>query len=299
MHRYFAFLLTLTAFAQDAEYWPLAPGNQWVYQSTLGEPFTVEVLRTETIAGQNYAIVRGFAGASDLPLRQQGSTLLVYDRASRQEKTYVDFSQPTGRNFASAVHPCNPTANIAERDAKEKLPLGDFSGMVAVRYNIAQCADAGLTQDLFLPYIGLMRRTETSITGPRHHDLVYARINGFIQVGVPESGFAVNASMVSRGWLVRMTLRHTGKLDFPSSQVFDIRVKDEKGETVYFWSADKIFLAALQSLEVNGEKNFATVIPGLNRAGRYTIEAWLTTMGSQPFKASTEFVVEVGVGSTP
>lgn len=298
MNKYFAFFIAVAAFAQDPEYLPLRPGNQWIYQASLGEPLTVEVTRLETIAGNNYAIVRGLHGTGETPLRQQGNLLLVYDRAARQEKTYLDFSQPLDRNFPSAAHACNPTAAIADRDAKEKLPLGDFSGMIAVRYNIAGCADAGLTQDLFLPYIGLMRRTETSFTGPRHYDLVYARINGFIQVAVPETGFAVHAALVPRGWLVRMTLRHTGKLDFSSSQTFDIRVKNDKDETVYVWSADKSFLAALQTIEVNGEKNWATVIPGANRVGRYTVEAWLTTMGSQPFKASTALVVEVGIGAS-
>ena len=287
MKRCLLFVIAASAFAQDLEYWPLTPGNQWIYRASLGEPLTVEVTRLEAIGGNNYAMVRGLAGAGETPLRQQGNLLLVYDRITRQEKTYLDFAQPLDRNFPSAVHPCNPTAAIADRDAKEKLPLGDFSGLIAVRYNSANCADAGLTQDLFLPYIGLMLRTETSFTGPRSYDLVYARINGYIHVAVPETGFAVHTALAPRGWLVRMTLRHTGKLDFSSGQTFDISVRNERGEVVYTWSADKSFLAALQSIEVNGEKNWATVIPGVNRAGRYTVEAWLTTMGSQPFKAST------------
>ena len=301
MQRYFLFLLAATAFAQEPEYWPLTPGNQWIYRASLGEPLTVEVIRNETMGENTYAIGRGLAGVSETPLRQQDGRLLLYDRAARQEKTYVDFSQPLERSFASAAHPCNSTAVIADRDAKEKLPLGDFAGMISVRYGGLTCADAGLTQDLFLPYIGLMRRTETSFTGPRSYDLVYARINGYIQLAAAETGFSVHASPGPRGWLIRMTLRHTAgaplKLDFSSSQTFDISVKNDKGEVVYTWSADKSFLAALQSLQVTGEKNWATAIPGVNRVGRYTVEAWLTTMGGQPHKASTEVVVGVGVGA--
>lgn len=301
MSRSFAFLIltAATLAAQDLEYWPLAPGNQWVYRASLGEPLTVTVARHEVVDGKTYAVLTGLPNTS--LLRQDGARLMTYDRESRQEKVYLDFGAPLDRQVPSSVDRCNPTAAIVSRDATAKLPLGTFEGLIAVRYGPGPCADAGLTQDLFRPYVGLMRRTETSFTGPRHYDLVYGRINGVLVFSTPETGFAVHVAPDTNGWLVRMTLRHTVgeplKLDFSSGQVFDITVKDERGQQIYTWSADKLFLAALQSLEVSGERSWSTLIPGVNRAGKYTVEAWLTTMGAQPFRASTIAVVEVGIGN--
>jgi len=289
--------LAVSAFAQP-EYWPLTAGNQWVYNAGLGGPFTVEVTGTEAANGRTYAVVRGFQGDAGgvLRLRQDGERLMVWD--GRQERVYLDFGAPVGRAFATAAHECSPTAAIANRDAAAKLPLGDFGGLIEVRYNIERCADVGLTGDLFLPYIGLMRRTSTSIAGPVHHDLVYARINGVVMVSVPETGFGVSVAPSGVGaganWMVRMTLRTAAplRLDFSSGQTFDISVKNEKGETVYFWSADKSFLAMLQSIDVRGEKNWVAAVPVPRGAGRYTVEAWLTTMGGVPYRASVLATVE-------
>ena len=92
-----------------------------------------------------------------------------------------------------------------------------------------------------------------------------------------------------------MTLRHTSqeplRLDFSSGQTFDVSVVDEKDVPVYRWSADKSFIAALQSIEVTGERNWSALIPAIRAPGRYTVEAWLTTSGGQPFKASASIVV--------
>jgi hypothetical protein len=304
MRHSFAFLLLATsAFAQEniaaaPEYWPLTPGNQWVYRASFGEPLTVAVTGRETVGDVVYSVVTGLG--ESLLLRQDGHRLLRYDRAERTEKVYLDFGAPLDRSVPSFAHPCNGTAAIASRDARLRLPLGEF-GLINVIYGSNVCADAGLTQDLFLPYVGLMRRVEGSLTGDRRYDLIYARINGVVMVATPETGFGVHASFDPKGWHVRMTLRHNQgeplKLNFASGQVFDIEVKNEKGEAIYRWSADRTFLAALQTMEVSGERNWATVIPGTNRAGRYSVEAWLTTMDGVVFRASTALVVEVGIGN--
>ena len=70
MQRYVIFLVAAHALGQDLEYWPLTPGNQWVYTASLGEPLTVEVTRNETIGENTYALVRGLAGVTETPLRQ-------------------------------------------------------------------------------------------------------------------------------------------------------------------------------------------------------------------------------------
>lgn len=44
--------------------------------------------------------------------------------------------------------------------------------------------------------------------------------------------------------------QHTLILDFPSSQTFDIFLFDQDNETVCQWSADKMFMQALQSVSI-------------------------------------------------
>jgi hypothetical protein len=300
---------TLAAQEPAVEYWPLTPGNQWIYRSSLGEPLTVSVTRQRSLGGRVYAEVTGLLRPALQPLllRQEGHQLMAFDPAMGAEQLYLDLGGPLNQSRPSLAHPCNSTAAVTSRHAMAALPLGSFEGLIAVRYGGNTCADAGLTEDFFLPYVGLMRRTETTLTGPRSYDLVYSRINGVVMISTPETGFAVHVSPDSRGWLIRMTLRHTAgeplRLDFASGQIFDIAIKNEKGEVVYRWSADKSFIAALQSIEVSGERNWATLvagsaIPGSNRAGRFTVDAWLTTLGGQLFRASTLFVVEAGIAQT-
>lgn len=287
------FAFSLVAFAslaaQAPEYFPLTPGNQWVYRAAIGEPLTVSVDRTETFNGTTYAVVKGLG--AETPLRQnEAGVLLAYDAATRTERVYVDFSAPVEQTFRSAAHPCNSTAVIADRDARERLPLGDFSGLIAVRYGGAVCADAGLTQDLFLPYVGLMRRTETTLAGPRRYELVYARINGVVMVSTPETGFAVHAAVDGNRILARLTLRHTWptpvRLEFSSGQEFDFTLKNEKGEVVYRWSDGRGFTQALMTYDVRLERNWSVQLPRPATPGRYVLEGWLTTRDGA-WRAST------------
>ena len=289
--RPFAFFLAASAFAQVPEYLPLTPGNQWVYRAPIGEPLSVSVDRLEAVDGRTYAVLRGLTGG-DLWLRQSDEGVLyAWDAGARAERVYLDFSAATGQTFRTAAHQCNPTATIVHKDMRAKLPLGDFAGLIAVRYNPGQCADAGLTQDLYLPYVGLMRRTETSIIGPRLYDLVYARINGVVMVSAPEAGFAVHAAVEGVRIHTRLTLRNTLggplRLTFSSGQQFDLSLTNDKGEVVYTWSATRSFIQALTSLDINGEYNWAVVVPKPAAPGRYVLNAWLTTVGSVAWRAST------------
>jgi hypothetical protein len=91
---------------------------------------------------------------------------------------------------------------------------------------------------------------------------------------------------------LRVKLDDPLTLTFGSGQTYDIVVRDEKGVEVYRWSKGKAFTMALRSMAFQrGEKIWAVSVPmGENitpwPAGRYTVEAWLTTMGAERYAGS-------------
>ncbi|MBY0504207.1 MAG: hypothetical protein K2X03_09865 [Bryobacteraceae bacterium] len=281
--------------AQVPEYLPLQVGNQWIYKTALGPPQVVSVVRQQTVGGNAYAVLNGFAG--EVWLRQSADGVLVsYDQNARAERPYLNFAAEERRSFPSSVHPCNSSAEIGSKNFSGTFPLGDFSSVALVRYTGLTCADAGLTADYYLPYLGLLRRTETTIAGPRVYDLSYARINGTVLVATPETTFAVTTDRTAypsgATVLARMTLRTEEELvlDFSSGQEFDYRLLDSAGEVVYQWSATRTFLAALQTLRINREKNWTATIPLTNfngqplPAGRYTLDGYITTTGGPRYR---------------
>lgn len=307
--------------AAAVDYFPLHTGNTWVYRSQ--GPFaagtlTVEVRGTERIGSQTYARVRGL-GAADTLLRQnEAGTVYAYDSAGGRERIWVDFAAPERQSFPTAVDPCNATGAIESKAARYSGPLGEFSNALEVRYGFGGCADAGLESDTFLPYIGLLRRTSQTIAGPRSFDLVYARVGGITVVSEGEVAFSL---ALDRGvytadlmpplsqravpvMTARLTLRNTREqpveLQFGSGQRFEIVLKNAKGEEVYRWSNGKFFTQALGSETLGpGERNWAETIRLAPEGatlpfpeGRYTAEAWLTTLdGEKRFSASVGFEI--------
>jgi hypothetical protein len=177
--------------------------------------------------------------------------------------------------------------------------------------------DAGLTEEIFHRWTGLVRRTETTIGGPRTYNLVYVRTAGVTVVSQPELHFSLTLdeavyianlmppidplSSVPR-LTARLTLRNTTDkpltLDFASGQRYDMEIKDEKGAVVYRWSDGMAFTMALGQETIGpGEKNYVIVVRLAGKdgrplaEGRYTAEAWITTSGPRSFRASMGFEV--------
>jgi hypothetical protein len=191
------------------------------------------------------------------------------------------------------------------------LPIGSFANLFRVTYT-PSCADAGIQEELYLPYIGLVRRTRTTIAGPRVLELVYARIAGVTVVGAPDTSFALTVDksvyVVSGAnpqqpapILARITLRNTTgsplTLTYPSGQEFDFILRNPKGDIVYRWSADKGFTQGVRQEDFAGERNRAVSIPlvDLNGAqlahGNYLLEASLTALPPAAFRAQVGITV--------
>ena len=300
--------LPFTAAAQP-DYFPLHVGNQWVYRQVGrvgGAPVVVDIPRTETFNNQTYSVVRGL-GESTLYLRMaENGTLFAYDPETRQEGVWAAFSTPEGERFRTVVDPCSNTAFMQSRNARVTVPAGEFTNALKIHYPAANCADAGLSADAFVPYIGLVERESITIAGPRYLRLVYARVGGVTVLSEPEVGFGLTLDKQQYGEedplvaTARLTLRSTQaepiELTFPTGQRFDLVIKDASGKEYARWSDGRVFPQAVGVERIGpGERNWVIEMPlsvGGERLapGRYIAEAFLTT---QPriYMASVGFEV--------
>ena len=309
------FLVWLCAFSASPDYFPLHPGNQWVYRCSglCGEPLLVAgVTRADYIAGRWYSVLQGFGGREAFLRQDENGTVWSLDRATGQESRWYSFFTPVGQSYDTSIDPCTRRATVSSRNNRYEGPAGAFPDTLQILYPPGPCMDAGLTEEIFYRWTGLMRRTETTIGGPRTYDLIYARTSGVTVISQPELHFSLTldkpvytvnlmppvdpVASIPR-FTARLTLRNTTDkpviLDFASGQRYDLEIKDEKGAVVYRWSDGRAFTMVLGRETFGpGEKNFVIVERLAGKDGRplaqgkYTAEAWITNSGSQSFRAS-------------
>ncbi len=294
-----ALALAAGAFAQTPEYLPLQVGNQWIYRTTNALQQVVSVARKQVVNGNSYAVLAGFGGEAWLRQTEDG-VLVIYDPIARTERPYLNFVAPEGRGFATSIHPCNTMGQMESRSFKGTFPLGEFNGVASIRYGGLTCADAGLTAEFYLPYIGLLRRTEITIAGPRTYELTYARINGTVMIATAETTFALTtdksvyltSNAIAPTVFARMTLRSDDDLvlEFTSGQQIEYQLSDRTGKVVFTWSASRSFVQGSQTLRINKEQNWAELIP-LRDAdgkplppGRYILDGFVTTTGGPRYR---------------
>ena len=285
-------LLLLSSAAVPAatpDYFPMQVGNSWVYKTTQGRISNVQTIAVEAIDqidSRNYYRVQ-FFGHTVFVRAQDDGSLVSYDREAKQEKLWLPFAAPEGQRTTSEFDQCTKAATVKSRAASVKTLVGDFNNALHLTYE-PTCADAGVGTQYFLPYVGLIQQESTSIAGPYRHELLYSR-TGFTQIETGQVGFTIALdghtypAQESAEIVVRLTLRSSHPeplaLVFPSGQDFDIKIYDDKGETVYVWSADKLFAQIFRSERFGpGEKTFAVNVPiGRLPRGRYAAEGYFTT----------------------
>jgi hypothetical protein len=249
----------------------------------------------------------------------EDGTLYVRDPEKGQpEQVWAAFGAPEGVPYRTAVGPCNQVATIESRSAKYSGPIGEFQTGLRISYPPSGCADAGLTEEVFLPYVGLVRRTATTIAGPITYDLIYARMGGVTVISEREVSFqlSLDRSLYYANLMppvdprrsvpemtARLTLRSTHErplpLVFPSGQSYDLVLKTEDGQVVYRWSEGKAFTAVFRTEDFGpGEKNHVVVVRLAGKdekplpQGKYIAEAWLTTIGPRVYSASAGIEIQ-------
>ncbi|MFB3829483.1 MAG: BsuPI-related putative proteinase inhibitor [Bryobacteraceae bacterium] len=312
-------LLVLTAAAADPDYFPLQVGNQWIYRVSGAAPgvATVEVVKAGYFHEDAYYLLRG-PGAGETWVRlDSGGALRAYDAKEGTDKLWLDFAAPEDTPFDTSIHPCSKSASVASRNARYSGPLGDFDWALLIRYQPGACADAGLEREFYLPWVGLIHRTETTIAGPRGYDLIYARVGGVTVVSEKEVTFSLTLDkpvytanlmppVVPQYAIPVMTARlnfrvvqsEPLRLTFASGQTYELVLKNEKGEVVYRWSDGKAFTDAIRQESFGpGERNYTVLVRLSGKdgkpfpPGKYAAEGWLTTMGDRLYFAGVGFEI--------
>ena len=295
------FLFLLATGLAPAQYFPLQVGNQWIYRVDEGpvkELRVAEVLRAETVDEKDYFVYKGILGET-VRVRVATENKLVQLNADGTESLWADFNAAEGTSYATSFDSCTGRGRVEKRNATTELLDRVWENGIQISYSAASCADAGVTDDLYLPGLGLAQRTYQSFTGPRRFKLSYARIGNASVVTSGEYSFRINLSQKTyapRAIInLRMTLENWTKeplkLQFNSGQSFDFAIRDASGETAFYWSANKLFTAEVRELSVTGEKNWTVTEEMDLKPGEYVLEAWLTTDRKPAFKAQVPITV--------
>lgn len=283
-------LCSTVLLAQTPAYFPLETGNSWLYRSKSnngGESTfrSISVQGQETIQGRQYFNVDYFERKVVLRSDPDG-TVAEFDRASGTERPWLQLRLPEDATFQSYVDPCSvATARLQSRTANVSVPAGTFGNVVQIGFQV-NCADTGVTQQFYAPYVGLVQHEETSFAGPRQYELVYYHTASSSSAGA-ELSFAIGLDApryaVGSNMGVRLTLRSNSPdpitLNFPSGQSYDIKLFNESGEAVYVWSAARIFAMVIRQETFGpGERTYGVEIPlGNLQPGRYRAQGFLTT----------------------
>lgn len=286
--------LLSTAVSFAADFFPLQTGNLWVYrEATTGQQFEISVGTPTQSNGQIYYSLRGFLPQRALVRVNEGNNLVFLDEEHLIEPVIAGFN-PSRTAYSGSGRTCLSFATTLEQRVDYTGPTGHWQAL-AVDYQSYSCADAGELQELFVENIGMVRRVTQTIAGPRTFDLVYARVGKQVVAAGESGNFTVTALPAPDGASWQVTLRVSPDvsplpISFPSGQEYDLRLRDESGQILWTWSADKAFILAFHSRILNGYT--ATVnVPVPPHAPElvptYTLEAWLTTERSQPQFAAT------------
>ncbi|WP_377891298.1 BsuPI-related putative proteinase inhibitor [Alkalihalobacillus sp. R86527] len=82
-------------------------------------------------------------------------------------------------------------------------------------------------------------------------------------------------------------------ITFPTSQKYDYKLYNEKGESLKTYSANKSFIKETEIAEVKqAEKLDYTITLDSLSSGSYTLEIWLTVEGEDNYKKKIDFTIE-------
>jgi len=312
--------------AVTQNYFPLAPGNSWTYVVTgfaAQGSVTVRVSRAVDINGVRYYELLGYTPEPAVVRLTRSGQLIErrHDSENRwfdREFLWYDFAAPQGASWESGMaSECNGQASVAAPPESVQVPAGTFSSLVRISYQGANCADAGLEEEIFAEGIGLVRRTSITIGGPRSIELVSAQIGG---KQIAPKGLTVSLMIDKAVYVADLTppvdparsvpvlhaqfkIENTGEqpldITVPTSQEFDLVIRNESGTEVFRWSDGKVFAQALAQLRFNpGERVYSVDAPLQAAAGqplapgRYTVEAWLSTAAPKLYQATTAFELQ-------
>ena len=280
--------------AQVQDYFPLVPGSTWVYRSSNGAgPLTMRLGESLELNGKTFHRLQGYAPTTLLIRQTEEGNFHSWDEITRSEVPFLLFD---GKDFSSPATACEQKGRAELRPVDYKGPIGSSQTARQIRYTPGVCADTGLTSETFVPYLGMVRRTQTSFVGERSQDLVYAQIGGITYLNDAGVSFSIaltvfTAEKGKNQIAARLVLNNRTdqklELQFSSGQTYDFVVRNEKGEEMYRWSADRMFTQEQRKLTVKGEEVWQDVFPATNLPpGIYSVEGLLVNSEGKKFSAT-------------
>lgn len=253
-----ALLFATTAGA--SEFLPLNVGDVASFATTAG---ATRELRVDDSAG-NWRHVEAFPLQSSGWLNSEAndSRVFVYNEANSSSALLADFNRSVGTRFNFSVGGCNNSATIGAKNLSLTVAAGSFQRVTRLDFG-RSCADAGLLSAWFAPGVGLVKWSESNIAGAQEYSLQSARI-GASTIGQAASaaGVRVSAQLPGPRVLVNVTPRVSASLKIensgstaqtftcPSTQQFDIILRNAEGETVNTWSATRRFAQVVTTFSV-------------------------------------------------
>lgn len=313
----FASLFTMAA-ASAGEYLPLYPGNSWTYQSTsTGEVQRISVGMQPLYlqSGQIYYKLDGYA-LQPLWVRYGSDGVLYWlNEEYLREEILTDFRPFNGGYYDTPISDptCEQGGQAQERAVEVRLGGVPYPEGREIRYITYNCADTGIASEVFVESIGLAQRVIHTIAGPRTFRLVNAKVGPLsfyeephtaFRVSIPETLVTVGRSTGPLQTNVTLSLEtdraSAVTVTYPTSQRYDVRIRNQQGETVYLWSSAAVFLP-VETQEKVASLRYTVPVTADLAPGSYTIDAWLTTAdperqfaGSVPLDVITEVPVPAG-----
>ena len=294
-----------SAVAQQPDYLPLQQGNVWIYRCAGNcATVTVEVGATQDFSGQTYHQVQGWFGNSYWLREDANGSVWSYDTAAQKESLWYAFQTPEGSTYDEAIPSgCCGRATIQSKSAHYDGPEGVFDYALEIDY--AGVFQVGVYRELFLPYVGLVSRSQAT-GGPSMatYDLIYARIGGSLVATAPEISIgmaldhAVYKASDTATLNARLSIRNATAepeiLTFPSGQLYDLEIRDAQGNVVYLWSRGKIFPQIVTTVAIQYEKDYTISAPLAGLApGKYVVQTWLAVDGpSRAYSSSARIEID-------
>jgi hypothetical protein len=283
-----------------ADFFPLKNGNKWTYRDgATGETFSIRVGEPVAIAGQTYYKLTGYTEPELLVrVEETYGQLVKWDETLNQEVLLTSFEPFEGGYWLAPSRPCPEEVGQTQvKRGNHDGPAGPISDVLEMRYIAVGCADVGPVREQYAEHLGMLRRVQDSIAGPRTFDLVSAKVGNLTIDAAPNAEFTVSAGPAgSNGVPATFRLQVNSSspliLSFSSGQEFEFTLNDRDGNTLWTWSADRTFIQFLHQRTVLDEWSGTVEIPwpvapdGGLQPGDYTIRAFITATGGTSFSAT-------------
>lgn len=282
-----------------ADFFPLETGNYWTYRNNpTGMTFTVRVGVPYVVNDKVYYALQGYVDSTVLVRVNERNNLVYVDNETNEERVLVSFAPFEGGWWHAPHRPCEQESQTQERRVEYNGPAGTFRDVLDIDFRGFSCSDAGTAAEQFAENIGMVRRVDNTIAGPRQYDLVFARIGNLTIDALPTARFSVAVDQTPGSDTMTAVIRIRSnsaplKLVFPTAQEFEIVLRDENGTAIWSWSDGRFFDQATHNRTLYSDWIIAVPVPrpvpsSVEGAPRnYTLQAWLTTEGPAPRFAAT------------